>query len=86
MIKKEFYKIRNDGIKLYKIYSDKDFMIKQIETNNIYEEAIDIENAIYNYEETDEKIKIDENIETESEISFNEIKRIWVEERLNGLK
>ena len=53
MIKKEFYKTRKDGVNLYKTYSDNNYRIKQIETGNIYDEAIDIENAPYTYEETD---------------------------------
>ena len=53
MIKKEFYKTRSDGVNLYKTYSDKGYLIKQVETNEIYEEAIDVENAPYTYEETD---------------------------------
>lgn len=42
MVKKEFYKTRKDGAKLYKTYSDKNLKIKQIETNIIFDEAIDI--------------------------------------------
>lgn len=53
MIKKEFYKTRNDGVNLYKTYSDSNYLIKQVETNSLYQEAIDIENAPYTYEETD---------------------------------
>lgn len=53
MIKKEFYKTRNDGVNLYRAYSDKGYLIKQVETNSLYQEAIDIENAPYTYEETD---------------------------------
>ena len=53
MIKREFYKTRSDGVNLYKTYSDNKYRIKQIETGNIYDEAIDIENAPYTYEETD---------------------------------
>lgn len=53
---REFYKTRKDGINLYKTYSDENFKIRQIETETIYDEAIDIENASYAYEETDEKI------------------------------
>ncbi|MBQ9731177.1 MAG: hypothetical protein IJV94_03660 [Bacilli bacterium] len=54
---KEFYKTRNDGVNLYKTYSDEDYLIKKIGTEEIYNEAIDIENAPYKYEETEEKIK-----------------------------
>ena len=53
MIKREFYKTRSDGVNLYKTYSDSNYLIKQVETNSLYQEAIDIENAPYNYEETD---------------------------------
>lgn len=60
MIKREFYKIRKDGVNLYKTYSDENFRIKQIETGNIYDEAIDVENANYTYIETEEKIRNDE--------------------------
>lgn len=57
MLKTEFFGTRFDGIKLYKTYSDEDYKICQIETGNIYEEAIDIENSNFTYEETDEKIE-----------------------------
>ena len=58
MIKKEFYKERKDGVKLYKTYSDENYKIRQIETGYIYDEAIDVESANYTYEETNEKIEI----------------------------
>lgn len=60
MIQKDFYITRNDGVKLYKTYSDEDYKILQIETGNIYDEAIDIETANYTYEETNEKIEREE--------------------------
>ena len=60
MIVKEFYETRFDGVNLYKTYSDEGFYIKQIETGNIYSEAIDVESAIFTYEETDEKIEKEE--------------------------
>jgi hypothetical protein len=44
---------------LVKTYSDASLMIKQIETGELYEEAIDIANK-YTYEETDIKIIIEE--------------------------
>lgn len=56
-IVKEFYQTRKDGISLYKTYSDEQFIIHKIGTEEYYEEAIDIENAPYEYEETEEKIK-----------------------------
>lgn len=60
MIIKEFYKKRSDGINLYRTYSDSKLMIRQIETGNVYAEAIDVENAAYTYEETDMSIDADE--------------------------
>ena len=60
MIIKEFYKKRSDGINLYRTYSDSRLMIKQVETGNVYAEAIDVENAAYTYEETDMSIDADE--------------------------
>lgn len=57
MIIQEFYKTRNDGKILYKIYSDKGNYILQVETNIEYEVAIDVENAPYTYVETEKKIE-----------------------------
>lgn len=53
MIVREFYITRNDGVNLYRTYSDKDVMIHKIGTEELYSEAIDIEGAPYTYEETD---------------------------------
>ena len=60
MIIKEFYKKRSDGINLYRTYSDSNLMIRQVETGDVYTEAIDVENAAYTYEETDMSIDADE--------------------------
>ena len=60
MIIKEFYKKRSDGINLYRTYSDSNLMIRQVETGNVYTEAIDVENAVYTYEETGMPIDADE--------------------------
>lgn len=57
MVKKEFYKTRKDGVNLYRTYSDEGFRIKQVETGSIYDEAIDVEDASYTYEETEEKVE-----------------------------
>lgn len=55
MIVKEFYITRNDGVNLYRTYSDLGLPIKQIETDVVYEEAIDVETASYTYEEVEVK-------------------------------
>jgi hypothetical protein len=57
MIAKEFYKTRNDGVNLYRTYSNEGYMIQKVGTDEIYEEAIDVETASYKYAEIDQKIK-----------------------------
>lgn len=57
MIIKEFYATRKDGVNLYKTYSDKNVYIKKQGTDEKYDIAIDVENAPYTYEETEEVIE-----------------------------
>lgn len=64
-IVKEFYKTRNDGINLYKTYSNEGYIIHKLNTEEYYSEAIDVENAPFEYEETKEKIVIPEEEEEE---------------------
>ena len=69
---REFFETRDDSVNLYRTYSDQGFMIRQIETDILYSEAIDIEDAPYTYEETD--ILIDgENGEHDSPLAPDEI-------------
>lgn len=60
MIKTEFYATRKDGVKLNRTYSDAGYVIRKIGTNEEYSEAVDIENAGFLYEETNTKIKENE--------------------------
>lgn len=60
MIQRDYYTRRRDGVVLYRSYSDEGYFIRQVETGNVYEEAIDIEGAPYTYEETDELIPKEE--------------------------
>jgi len=60
MIVREFYKTRQDGVNLYRTYSNTGFYILQNETGVIYSEAIDVENAPYTYTETLELIETPE--------------------------
>ena len=53
MIIKELFKTRNDGIKLYKRYSDKGVKLRQIETEALYDCPVDVEDTPFTYEETD---------------------------------
>ena len=56
MIVKEYFMTRNDGVKLYKSYSDNHTIIHKIGTQEEYSDAIDVEDAPYVYEETDKEI------------------------------
>ena len=57
MIVKVFYKKREDGVNLYRTYSDKSMQIRKVGTNEIYDEAIDVESAPFIYEETDQALE-----------------------------
>lgn len=57
----EFYRKREDNINLYRTYSNEGFLIKKVGTEEIYEEAIDIENSGFSYEETEELIDTEYN-------------------------
>lgn len=65
MLVREFYK-HSDFFDedMYRTYSDEGFKIRQIETDTLYDEAIDLESKNYTYEETDVPIE-DEEEETE---------------------
>lgn len=51
MIVKGYWNTRNDGVKLYRVYSDIGADLKQVETGAVYADVIDVENAPYTYEE-----------------------------------
>lgn len=53
MIQREYYTTRSDGVKLFRIYSDNDKDLLQVETGAVYGEAIDVEDATYTYQEVD---------------------------------
>ena len=57
MIVREYYMTRRDGIRLFRIYSDKNLYIIQEQTNDLYDEAIDVENAPYTYIESTQPIE-----------------------------
>jgi hypothetical protein len=63
MIVREFYQTRQDGVNLYRTYSDENKYIHKVGTNEEYSEAIDIEGAPYEYEETDREIERMEDME-----------------------
>lgn len=62
MIVTEMIRLNNRDFK--KTYSDENFYIQKVGTEEIYSEAIDIPTANYEYIETDQKIEEDsENME-----------------------
>lgn len=54
----EYYRTRTDGVVLNRVYSDQDMMIRKVGTDEVYEEAVDVENAPWTYEETDQVIEL----------------------------
>lgn len=72
----------HDGTEFIKTYSDEGYTIRQIETGDIYGEAIDLVQYPKEYEETDEKIEqdTDEQPEPEELEDSNEEPQIEVEE------
>lgn len=57
MIVREFYQTRQDEVNLFRTYSDENKYIRKVGTEEVYSEAIDIEGAPYEYEETDKQIE-----------------------------
>ena len=61
----EYLKTREDGVKLYRTYSDVGMLIEQ-ETGARYSEAVDVENSGHTYTETDEPVPSDELSDTDA--------------------
>lgn len=55
---KEFYRTREDGVNLYRTHSDSNLHIHKVGTDEVYAEAIDVEDAPYEYEETDTPVEV----------------------------
>lgn len=68
MIKKEHYMTREDGVELYRTFSDTGYYIRQVQTGVVYNDAVDVESAPYTYEETDEVIIAEELEESQEKI------------------
>lgn len=56
MIIREYFKTRNDGVRLFRTYSDQGYIIKEVETGIKCIDAVYVESVNYTYVETDEKI------------------------------
>ena len=57
MVIVDFWRTRKDGTNLYRTYSDEGKKIVKIGTDEVYDEAIDIEGSDYIYKETDEAVE-----------------------------
>ena len=62
MLKFEYDQTREDGKKLYRAYSDIGMMIRKDDTEEVYNEAIDVEDSGFTYTETDIPIKDGEEL------------------------
>lgn len=62
MIVKVFYKKREDGVDLFLTKSTEGLKIRKVGTDEVYDEAIDVEGAPFTYEETDIPIEIGEEL------------------------
>ena len=66
MIINEFYREREDGVRLYRTYSDAGMMIQQEQTGAVYSEAVDVENSGNTYIETDMPIESEDITDSEA--------------------
>ena len=74
MIDTKFHMTREDGVNLYRTYSDLNLKIRKVGTDEIYDEAIDVEDATFIYEETDIPIEpIEEATETDYQNALEEL-------------
>jgi hypothetical protein len=63
MIIAEHFETRADGVELIRTYSDKGVKIQKVGTDEVYDEAVDVEGAGYRYTETEEPIETESNEE-----------------------
>lgn len=66
MIKKEYFKTREDGMRLYRTYSDTDHKIRNKRTSEIYTDATDIA-------EEEEYEEVEEYVEMEGASTYDEV-------------
>lgn len=79
----EYYRTREDGVVLNRTYSDKGLKIRKVDTDEIYDEAVDDAELNLQYVETDEPSDIDKasaedyiNALTSVGVNFNEEEEI----------
>ena len=57
MVTTKYNATRKDGVDLYRTYSTEGLKIQKVGTDEIYDEAIDVDGAPFTYEETDTPIE-----------------------------
>jgi hypothetical protein len=64
------YRTREDGVNLVKSFSINGLRIRKVGTDEVYDDAIDIEGFLFSYEETNEAVEINsqdnENIQAKA--------------------
>ena len=66
MLKTEFFKTREDGVDLYRTYSDQNVKIHCNEDGGDYDEAVNVQNSGFTFYETEEPIEPEEISDTEA--------------------
>lgn len=59
MIITEFFREREDGVNLYRTYSDRGLRIMNEQTHEVFDEAVNVEGFTHTYAETDQPIEDD---------------------------
>ena len=57
MVIREYFNTRKDGVVLYRTYSDTGLKIQKVGTDEVYDEAIDIQGSSYEYIETTKTVE-----------------------------
>jgi hypothetical protein len=83
MIKKEIYITREDGVKLYRTFSDTDHKLRKVADGAIYDEAIDISEGV-EYEEVDGYVEL-EGANTYEEIMTTEVELAKLARKINHI-
>lgn len=57
MIITDFFREREDGVNLYRTYSDRGLRIENEQTHEVFDEAVNVDGSTHTYTETDEPIQ-----------------------------
>ena len=57
MIITEFFREREDGINLYRTYSDRGLRVENEQTHEVFDDVVNVEGFTHTYTETDEPIQ-----------------------------